>query len=142
MGKSSTAFIAVATFAIAACEPATSTIAPAAPAAKVLLPTQDILENRLSLDDVVERLLPSIGDENADPNLRIQLAVFKSGLAGGDRAAAQRSLGSAMSLVNQLSERTSSGKFESPEIGAIRVALSQAEASLQKLEKLQIENQK
>lgn len=142
MGKSSTAIIAVATFAAVACEPATSTVTPTASAAKVLLPTQDIFETRLSLDDVVERLLPSIGDANSEANLRIQLAAFKSSLAGGDRVAAQRSLGSAVSIVNDLSERTSTGKFESPEIGAIRIALSQAEASLQKLEKLQTETQK
>lgn len=141
MGKSSAAFIVFAVFAMAACEPSTSPKVSEESAAKVLLPAEQIFESRVTLDDIVERLLPSIGDAQAETSLRIELAAFSSNLAGGNRPRARASLNAAQAIVDDLAERTSSGKSESPDVSAIRIALVQAEASLQKLEKLQADNQ-
>lgn len=141
MGKRSTALFVLTMVATVSCDQSTAPNVSAEATAKVLLPQQDIAVSRLNVSDVIERLLPSIGDDKAEARLRIELAAFESQLAGGDKEGARKSLSAAHASLNDLAERTKSGKFESADIGAVRIALSEAEVSLTKLEKLQAQNQ-
>lgn len=138
MRNGSFALLVSASLAIVACDSPTEPAVSPESAAKVLLPSVILLSTRSNLDDVVDRLLPSVGDAAGESELRIELAAFQSHLAAGDATRAEASLKRATGSLDALADRTPSANAD---IDAIRIAFTEARLSLQSLQKIQAEGQ-
>lgn len=131
------AAIIIGLTAFTGCEPASATRPP--PETAILSATlarQVIADTQMSLDDIVSRLIPSLDDANTQSELRILIATFETRVAKGDAEGAERSLAAFDHALNAYS--ASLGETESPDVGAIRIALSQAGNALNMVREAQL----
>jgi hypothetical protein len=103
------------------------------------LPASVLADTRTNVGDVMDRLIPALGNVAAESSLRVNLASYQSSLANGDAAAAERSLTKVEQVLTKLSE-TTGASASAQEIDAVRIALHQAERALTTLKKVQTED--